>query len=267
MGFGLHRIVLLRRAGHLDMSAEQRADRVALRESSESVDARVERRELGNRHVEAAWIDHVAGKQQARARIIDHDVPRLVPRRGDDVESAPAQIEVADLVRPVRDMEVGRNVFRLQAHDVSVGPIAEFGIACMVIAMAVRMRDHQSDRTLAVFRLPFVNQPIDRRADLEAARAGVDQQGAILAEEEIKEGCLEIGEDRLANHESVRVDRLHLSLGLARGRPVDPVREPGDIGRGRGGGDENSHARESNGASPEREAASGAKRAGEIHAL
>jgi len=39
------------------------------------------------------------------------------------------------------------------------------------------------ERAAAVLRPPFVNYPVDGRADLESSRAGVDQQSAILAEQ------------------------------------------------------------------------------------
>ena len=66
-----------------------------------------------------------------------------------------------------------------------------------MVAMAVRMRDHQVDRPAAMLCLPCGDQPVDRRADFQAAGAAVDQQHTVMPEDQIEEWRLEIGLDLL----------------------------------------------------------------------
>ena len=132
------------------MSAQQRADRMRLGEGGETVRARAIGVELVERHVEPARIEHVAREHQSRLRIIDHDVRGLVAGRRNDVEQTFAEIIVADLARPVADVEKPRDRLRLEPDDLGVGPAAEFVVPAMVIAMAMRMRDDQMDRPVTM---------------------------------------------------------------------------------------------------------------------
>jgi hypothetical protein len=116
----------------------------------------------------------------------------LVAGRRDDVENAPAEIVMGDPVRPIVDMEEGGDVLRLEPDDLGIRAIAELIVAGMMIAMTVRVRDDEVDRLPAVSCLPIGDQPIDRRPNLEPAGAAVDEQDALLTEQQIEEGRFEV---------------------------------------------------------------------------
>ena len=194
-------------------------------EGGEPVRAFTKGRDLVGRDVEPTRIEHVAREQQPGARVVDHDVRGFMAGCRHDLEHPAAEIVPTDPARPVRDPEERRDVRGAEADDSGVGAVAELGVAGVMIAVPVRVRDDQADRTVAVAGAPIGDQPIDGRPDREAAGPAVDQHGAVAAENEIEEGRFEIRPDRLADDEGVGVDPLHLGFGFAGDGAVDPRRE------------------------------------------
>ena len=118
--------------------------------------------------------------------------------------------------------KIGGHLCRLQADDVGVGSAREFRVARVVVAVAMRVRDHQRDRGATMLRAPFCNQPVDRRPDFEIARSAVEQQRSVAAEQEVEERAFEIRPYRLADHEGVGIVLLNLHFRFGFARTVDP---------------------------------------------
>ncbi len=146
----------------------------------------------------------------------------MVAGRRDDVQHPAAEVELGDVVRPVRDLEEGRDLRRGPADHDRVRPLLELHVAHPVVAVTVAVGDDQRNRVSMVGFQPVGDHAVYRRAHLQAAGPGVEQQGAVLAEQQVEEGGLEVGLHRLADDVGVGVVALHLRLRLGGHGPVDP---------------------------------------------
>src|SRR5580658_11360984 len=93
------------------------------------IDAAAIEVEIPARKIEPARIEFIAGQQKMRARIEDHEMRRLVPRRRNDREDPAAQIEMGDVVGPMFDLEKGGDLLRAVADESDIRPSDKFAVA------------------------------------------------------------------------------------------------------------------------------------------
>ncbi len=176
-------------AAQLDMGAEQGAQRVAAPISGGAGKAGAPDGKGGDRHVEPAGIECVAGQQQARGGIMQHDVRCLVPRGGEDGEAAVAKIDMTLPARPAGDAEGGGDRGGAMADDLRIGARRQFGIAAGMIGIGMAVRDDERQAGGAALG----HDRVDGRAQRRVAGAAVEQQGAIGAEQQVEERCCRAG--------------------------------------------------------------------------
>jgi len=143
--------------------------------------------------------------------------------------------EYLGLSRPLGDMLTGElehcmALLDRMADDGGPRPVCELRIAVSVIAVAVRMCDNQFVVLARVLGEPGIDQDVDRAAQRDRVWVGagtrVEQDRALVAEQQEDERCLEA--DRLAysQDEGVPIALVHLdcrvSALLAGGSAVDP---------------------------------------------
>jgi len=108
------------------------------------------------------------------------------------------------------------------ANDCRLGAPDKLLVARNVIAMPVRMRDHELDRLQALGLDPIGDDPIDSRSDLQPSGARIDLQDPAGPEEEEDERTLEVRPDRLPNDEGIRVVLLDLHFRFGTVRRIHP---------------------------------------------
>src|SRR5579859_5472173 len=98
---GADRVVQERRAGLLDVIAQNLRNRLAFGKANQPLRARLESREV--RHVQPARVETIACEQHSRLPIVKRNAQVAVAWDGDDVDNSPAKIDVSNIVRPMRD--------------------------------------------------------------------------------------------------------------------------------------------------------------------
>jgi hypothetical protein len=74
---------------------------------------------------------------------------------------------MADPLGPVRDAERRRDLLRPEPDNRRIGPIREFRVSGMMIAVPMRMGDQKPDRAPLMAFAPLRDQPVDRGANPE----------------------------------------------------------------------------------------------------
>ena len=133
-------------------------------------------------------------------------------------------------LRPRSESKKLLHVRRGESHHDSVGPRAEFVVGKAMIAMTVRMRHEQAKFASGFLFFPIANQFVHRRHDgprpaFARFRAGVQQQRATLAQQQIAKRRLEVDALVLAQNERPRPRFVHLQR-LARWLPRRDAMNP-----------------------------------------
>ena len=77
-------------------------------------------------------------------------------------------------------------------------PTDKLTVTCDVIAVGVAVRDNKRDGGAPVPEEPCADESVDRSRNVHTARTGIEQQGTVLAEDQVQERLLEIGARGLA---------------------------------------------------------------------
>jgi hypothetical protein len=119
-----------------------------------------------------------------------------VTRRSDQLEHPAAEVVTDDLLGPALDAEERLHGRQLAVDDHGPRPVGELPVSGDMVGMAVRMGDHELVVLSRVLGQPRVDDAIDGRAQgvvaALLARPGVEQDTAVVAEEQVEEGSLRI---------------------------------------------------------------------------
>ena len=81
----------------------------------------------------------------------------------------------------------------------------ELRVAGDVIAMAVRMHDHQRDRSSSMKRRPALEDLVYGRGNVCRLRSRIDEHRTPLPEQQIEKRLLEVRASRLSKDEQIRI--------------------------------------------------------------
>jgi ubiquinone biosynthesis protein UbiJ len=141
-----------------------------------------------------------------------------------------AQVEAHDLLRPPGEAEEGADLLGSVADHGGARAAGELRVAVAVIVVAVRVRDDQFVAVARVLGEPCADQLVNgvpqRDLGRVRARAGVEQDGTLVAEQQEDERRLETNRLAHPQDEGVPVAAVHLDRGVgalaARRCAVDP---------------------------------------------
>src|SRR3954463_7953589 len=134
-------------------------DRMAAGEARKPVNTFGVSRGVAN--VQATRIKGVAGQQDSRPPIVKRNARRLMARNRNNIEHAVAEIDRADVGRPMRNPEEGADRRSIAADHFRTGTTHKLAIAGDVIAVRMTVRDDETEGALSAARQDVPNQRID----------------------------------------------------------------------------------------------------------
>jgi len=196
--------------------AEQVHHVVGSHEASEAVDAQGERSSIAN--VQSSGVERVPSEQNASASVVHGDARRLMARNRDHIQHATAEIDRPEVFRPAPNAEERAHRRTVATYDCGPWSTHELAVTRHVVAVSVAMGDNECHRLACapVPREPRPNESVDRSGDIHAPCPGVEQQRALLTEQQIEKRLLVVRTCRLAQDIEVGVVRVHPELRRAR---------------------------------------------------
>src|SRR5215467_9146865 len=211
------RIVHARRSAHLDVAAKQVAHRPPCAPVGEPVDRTCEGRPVAD--VQASRVDGVAGEQEPGVTVVVGDRRLVVPRCGEAVDNAAAEVDLGHGLGLPGESEVRPRRLTCRADDDGVGPPGELAVSRDVVTVRVCVQDQQP----VVIRMRMTGQPaaddrIDGAPQREELRArgstGVEKEGSGAAKEQEHERRLVVDRLVLAQDIGVLVAGVDLDVGI-----------------------------------------------------
>ena len=181
-------------------------------------------------HVETSGIEGVTRQHHARATIVECDACHLVPRNREHIEHAAAEVEGRLVGRPVHHAKEGAHTAGVVLHHGHVRAARELLVSRDMIGMRVTVRDHERHGRTTMPLAPIRHEAVHRGGDGHAPRAGVEEQRAVRAEQQVEKGLLEARARRLTENVEIRRGAMHGELrrhctgrtaGVPRGRHHD----------------------------------------------
>ena len=193
------------------MSTEYVADRTVTQERDEPRGARAIRTEVVDH--QATGQQEITREQQRGAIVVEDQVRGLMTRCSDDIDGAIAERDMSDAFRPFRQTQRGLQVRYFRRHDFDSGQRCELRVGRAMIAMTVSVEHEQRD-----LRVTLARQEVHhslRQADLRRIfdGAGVDQMCLIGADQQILQGCFEVGAETLSQNVGLRLILMNLQRG------------------------------------------------------
>ena len=186
--FGADGIIDVRGRRLFDVTTEDVGYRLAFGEADQALSAREVAVEVAD--VKAARIEVVAREQDAGAAVVVGDVRGVVAGDREHVDDAITQIDAAGIAGPVGDAECFLRGFDGRRDQRYVRHARESFVAGYVVPMAVRVGDYKRDGATLILGEPSRDQLLSELGRVAFAGAGVDQQGSLLAENQVEERFL-----------------------------------------------------------------------------
>ena len=149
------------------------------------------------------------------------------------LQHSAAEVKRDDLLGPAGEAEERLHRVELARDHGGVGPVRELTVTGHVIAMPVGVGDDQLVALARMLAEPVGDQPVDSLSQRElgsvGCRASVEQQGSVIAEEQVQERRLVVDRLALAQDDRVLVVVVHLDLGITGGALRRGAVDPPDV--------------------------------------